>query len=211
MKKILLPLLTATLLFAGCKKIVEDPTETDGGVMINGVTWATRNVDKPGKFAATPEATGMFYRWNSKTAWLSAGYEDPVSYPAGATWKDGLQPGSVWESANDPCPAGWRVPTKEELTTLLDVNNVTGIWTTKSGINGYKFTDKASKNSVFLPATGGLDAGGWLGVSGFFAFYYSNSSGLRGSAWYLYIDSDGPVVDMDDNVYGRPIRCVRQG
>ena len=30
------------------------------GVVINGVTWATCNVDVPGKFAAKPESPGKF-------------------------------------------------------------------------------------------------------------------------------------------------------
>ena len=36
------------------------------GVVINGVRWATRNVDKPGTFAANPEDAGMLYQWNRK-------------------------------------------------------------------------------------------------------------------------------------------------
>jgi len=33
----------------------------DEGVIIDGVKWATRNVDVPGTFASSPEAPGMFY------------------------------------------------------------------------------------------------------------------------------------------------------
>jgi len=36
------------------------------GVVINGVTWATRNVDAPGTFVANTKDAGMFYQWNSK-------------------------------------------------------------------------------------------------------------------------------------------------
>ena len=43
-----------------------DPLTHDAGVVINGITWATRNVDEPGKFAARPEDAGMYYQWNSK-------------------------------------------------------------------------------------------------------------------------------------------------
>jgi len=37
---------------------------TDAGVIINGIKWATRNVDMPGTFAANPEDAGMFYQWD---------------------------------------------------------------------------------------------------------------------------------------------------
>lgn len=38
-------------------------------VEINGVCWATRNVDAPGTFTQNPEDAGMLYQWNRKTAW----------------------------------------------------------------------------------------------------------------------------------------------
>jgi len=44
----------------------------DEGVVINGVKWATRNVDRPNTFAETPESAGMFYQWNDKIGWSLA-------------------------------------------------------------------------------------------------------------------------------------------
>ena len=35
----------------------------DEGVVINGVRWATRNVDAPGTFAQSPEDAGGFFTW----------------------------------------------------------------------------------------------------------------------------------------------------
>jgi len=40
---------------------------TDEGVVINGVKWATCNVDNPGTFVNRPETTGKIYQWNRKT------------------------------------------------------------------------------------------------------------------------------------------------
>ena len=45
------------------------------GELINGVCWAKSNVDKPGTFASTPEAYGMYYQWNRKKG-LSAADSD---------------------------------------------------------------------------------------------------------------------------------------
>ena len=39
-----------------------NPLTHDEGVVINGVRWATRNVDMPGTFAPTPESFGMHYQ-----------------------------------------------------------------------------------------------------------------------------------------------------
>ncbi|GHT06342.1 hypothetical protein AGMMS49525_14540 [Bacteroidia bacterium] len=114
----------------------------DTEVVINGVTWATRNVDEPGTFAATPDAPGKLYQWNRKKAWNATG---KVS-----GWDDTEATGSTWESSNDPSPEGWRVPTKAELETLLDETKVINVWT----FNGRIFIDKSTTQNLFLPAVG---------------------------------------------------------
>ena len=37
------------------------PNQTDRGVVINGIRWATRNVDMPGTFADSRICPGMFF------------------------------------------------------------------------------------------------------------------------------------------------------
>jgi len=121
---------------------------TDPGVKINGVIWATRNVDKPGTFTANPEDPGMFYQWNSKVGWK---YNDPLTPSDGiSTWNpnwDG-NGATTWEKANDPCPPGWRLPTEGELLSLTShwssatVNGMNGFWCGTTGA------------VVFLPCAG---------------------------------------------------------
>ncbi|MDR0232081.1 MAG: fibrobacter succinogenes major paralogous domain-containing protein [Dysgonamonadaceae bacterium] len=116
------------------------------GVVINGVEWATCNVNTPGTFAAKPEDFGLFYQWNLKKAW-------PVSGDI-TGWNTIAPGGSTWEKDNDPSPAGWHVPTFDEISSLLDTENVTNEWVTQKGVTGSRFTDKATGNSIFLPAAG---------------------------------------------------------
>ena len=122
-----------------------DLSRQDEGVVINGVKWATRNVDKPGTFAANPEKAGMFYQWNSNKAFVTNEL---------ASRDETIPVSDSWTKANDPSPAHWRVPTIEEIKSLLDTKKVTNEWTTHNGVNGRKFTDKVTGNSLFLPATG---------------------------------------------------------
>ena len=66
-------LFTAFSLLISCNKKCDktDPASEcyesvyEKGV-INGVKWATCNVDAHGKFAATPESYGMLYQWGRK-------------------------------------------------------------------------------------------------------------------------------------------------
>ena len=61
-----------------------DLSYQDEGVVINGVKWATRNVDKPGTFAANPENAGMLFQWNRRVGWSA---NDPMVNSNGdVTW-----------------------------------------------------------------------------------------------------------------------------
>ena len=131
---------------------VDSVLAQETGVKINGVTWATRNVDAPGTFVTNPESYGMFYQWNRKIGWTSS---NPItSSPSGHSWNQDNAEGTTWETANDPSPDGWRVPTFAEVERLLDDSKVTIEWTVQNGVEGNKFTDKANGNSIFLPAAG---------------------------------------------------------
>ena len=192
---------------------METPT-INTGVLINGIRWADSNVDNFGTFAATPESYGMFYQFNRKVAWLSEG-SSPVSSPAGEPWRSD-NTGSVndvWEADNDPCPEGWRVPIYSEYATLLDTTKVDSEKITVAGIVGYKFTDKVSGISVFLPSAGYrhpsdgvLRSPGGIGLYGIGTtrpeLTYNNGS------WFMVFQSADPYFYFNDRANGVSIRCV---
>jgi len=135
-----------------CSSNCLSSSHIEEGVLINGVRWATRNVCAPGTFAENPEDAGMFYQWNRNSGWCST---DPmVNSNGGTTWDSSYSTASTWEKSNDPSPAGWRVPTYAEIRSLCDANKVDNERTTENGIAGRKFTDKATGNTLFLPAFG---------------------------------------------------------
>jgi len=164
---ILLILGTAIVVFNSCNSIkkITNPAKYDEGVVINGVTWATRNVDALGRFASTPESSGMLYQWNRKKAWTATG--DVTD------WDSSIPKGDVWKKANDPSPSGWRVPTLDEIKTLFDTDKVTNEWITQNGVNGRKFTDKTTGLFLFLPAVGSrYFSTGTLSDMGEYGYYW---------------------------------------
>ncbi|MDR1808976.1 MAG: hypothetical protein LBR34_01040, partial [Prevotella sp.] len=85
----ILPEITATPQLSF--RLQEDEPNTDG-VVINGVCWATRNVDAPGTFAETPESAGMFYQWNRSLGWSSS--NPLVNSNGGTTWDNSAPSGT---------------------------------------------------------------------------------------------------------------------
>lgn len=173
----------------------------EGGVLINGVVWATCNVDAPGTFAETFKSTGMFYQWGRKVGWSST---DPLINSDGGTTEDwdwrGYN-GREWLPENDPSPEGWRVPTHDELKKLCDMEKVTiemmGM-TDEIGELGYpifeglRFTDKASGNWVFFPGCGSRGSGygerRFVDVSG---SYWTSTIWTGPNGYYMSFNSTG--------------------
>ena len=189
------------LVFVACSVGANAQTTTETGVVITGVKWATRNVGSTGTFVIKPEDYGGHYQWNRKdTANFFLYYDYYASpYPTATSWL----------AANNPCPAGWRVPTKEELS-LLDTDNVTSEWTIENGINGRRFTDKTTNNSIFLPAAGYRSYNdGTLNDAGSFGYYWSSTESSSG-AYYLYFNSGYAYLYFNNLTYGFSVRCVAE-
>ena len=180
---------------------IEITQEVSEWVIIDGIKWATRNVDMPGTFAAKPEDAGMFYQWNRKVGWSAT---DPlVNSDGGTTWNSSHAdaPGNIWELSNDPCPTGWRVPTWFELRSLVNAGSE---WTTINGVNGRIFG--SGNNSLFLSAAGYRNSmDGTLNSLGISGFYWSTRT-----MFFLGLDSN--YAAMVDNVpsIGISVRCVAE-
>ena len=182
---------------------VQDPATFDEGVVINGVRWATRNVDAPGTFVESPESSGMFFQWNRRKGWSEVGELE--------NWDSSMPTGTEWYAENDPCPKGWRVPTADESRSLL--LNTRHQWVSNwnnTGINGRIFG--TAHNQIFLSAAGvrsGSD--GSLDGAGLGGFHWSSTQAGSENAWNLWFSPYGLFVAFVGNywrTYGFSIRCV---
>jgi uncharacterized protein (TIGR02145 family) len=174
-------------------------------VKINGVKWAKFNVDMPGTFAANPEDAGMFYQWNRKVGWSST---DPMINSNGGTiWDDTGSEGDSWEKANDPCPTGWRVPTKEELQSLVDADSQ---WTMVNDVNGRIFG--SDDQTLFMPAAGHrcIHLGGNLHYVDTTGYYWSSSIDFSTDAYNLGFSSIFVIFGGSGSRAGFSIRCVKE-
>jgi len=216
MKKTLL-FVTLALATLGAK--AQSNTE-DEGVVINGVKWATRNVDAPGTFATTPDSPGMFYQWDRNVGWSVT---NPLINSNGSTiWNSSSSISNSWEKANDPCPTGWRVPTEAELSSLFDdTGMVLRLWgTSGNGIAGKVFTTAFFEpidyltNAIFLPAAGNRNGGNGeiekVNIQG--SYWSSTKSDLDDTflaARYMAFDAvQSEAMCNGFRSFAKSIRCV---
>ncbi len=201
-KKLLVRLLaylfSCLFIFNSCEN-----STTETGVVINGVTWATRNVSYAGTFAQKAEDAGMFYQWNRNAAWETTG---EVS-----NWNAEIPAGTIWKRENDPSPAGWRVPTHAEIQTLLDTTKVLCTSSVQNGVKGNVFTDKSSGNSLFLPFSGyRYFTNGTLYYQGTLGMYWINTEEKAEGSLALYSNIAGNNLNGSRRTFAYSIRSVKE-
>ena len=181
-----------------------DLLTNDKGAIINGVKWATRNVDEVGTFASTPEIAGKIYQWNRRKAWNATDHKV-------IGWNGTDAEGKEWEKSNDPSPTKWRVPTFDEIKTLFDSEKVSHEWTTIKGVTGRRFTDKVTGNYIFLPAAGCRHyVDGTLFQAGTHGYCWSSTRIDKDDAFFLGFHSGGADWVRQYPSFGRCIRCVAE-
>lgn len=190
---------------------VEGSNDSIGnGVIINGVKWATRNVDRKGVFTDNPEDIGMLYQWNGTVGWDIAVLSEDVIIDGwdkviNEKWNGGFKTPTTSDSwSNNVCPKGWRLPSTKELEQLMYSSNEWGIL---NGQMGRYFG--SGKNKIFLPATGMLSFNGKHYLLNKFGAYWSSESATEyNTARYFSFDSNGVRRLFGSRALGHCIRCV---
>jgi len=179
-------------------------TSSESGVVsgadLDGIT---------GQVATTSGAYGKFIKNNSYATLCD--WRIPQD---DKLWNSGTETKPSKNTAADPCPAGWRVPTQAELAKLT-TTAVTSTWTTNykgSSIRGCLVTDNATSASIFLPAAGNrFCSDGSLTDVGSNGFYWSSSHYHEAATYKLYLG--GPFFDatgIGNRGTGNSVRCVAE-
>ena len=229
-KKLFIILPLFALIFTSCGTRGSNAVQAENisdcidGVVINGVRWATRNVDMPGTFAENPEDAGMLYQWNRSYGWRSTphytdnernlmrwstqrwnptigtngGWED-------VDWDASIPTGTAWYAENDPCPEGWRVPNFAEIELLRRV----GVWATLNGVYGNLVG--TAPHQIFLPAAGfRRGCVGSLSDVGEWGYFWSSTTqdNRRENAWRVGFGNGDVLVLNNWRGHGFSVRCV---
>jgi uncharacterized protein (TIGR02145 family) len=174
-----------------------------GEVLVEGtyrtVYWAKSNVGTTAKtFATAATAYGGYYKWDDDT---------PYTYTGGTTPPETNSSATSWQSANNPCPAGWEVPTNQDYLDLLAASTET--WGPSGTINGT--TVVATKGTLFFPAAGHRYSSTSAAQTTVGWYWSSEQSTTDATAAYrLRFESTNPgdtATSLKYNAF--PLRCVR--
>jgi uncharacterized protein (TIGR02145 family) len=202
----------------------------DGKLWLNNNLGADRaNINKssfnPGRQDGY-EAYGSFFQWGRKPDghelinWSSSTTGTPlnsttntrVDNPSHALfiitnftdWRNTLD-STIWKTAtspNNPCPAGYRVPTLTELNVLISAADITNIY-------------MANNSILKLPASGyrngHISTSGNLSSIGNTGLYYTSSSNSSsaGSSYIYELSSTSTSSFLINNANGASVRCIK--
>jgi uncharacterized protein (TIGR02145 family) len=200
------------LLSGGCSAKVS-ATETKNFMCYN-LGAANTSADP---FSPSWEINGGYWQWGS-LAEAAAGPTGPgtgqansgtisgwnsTTSGANGSWADGSK------TANDPCPTGFRVPTKAQWEGVKANNTVTNVGTSITSVTNYCAGKQFGEN-LMLPKAGLRDrSSGALSGRGFDGYYWSSTE-AGSNAWALSFSSTSLSVISPDRLYGIPIRCIAE-
>jgi uncharacterized protein (TIGR02145 family) len=173
-------------------------------------------------FTPSWRLNGHYYQWGRSVV-AANGPTGSSSGEANAGsitgWNTTDAPNGAWadgsKTANDPCPAGFRVPTVWQWQNVVFSNlnqpfSFLGTWSGSSTNYGSGLRIGAGTTGLFLPAAGvRFSSNGTLNYRGGFGSYWSSSE--DGSyAWYL--DLFSPFADpfSTSRTVGMSVRCVAE-
>ncbi|WP_395765383.1 FISUMP domain-containing protein [Elizabethkingia anophelis] len=132
---------------------------------------------------------------------------------ADGAWNSGTEASPI-KTVNDPCPSGYRVPTRTEWQAVIDNNtNIerVGTWADNGNYTtALYFRNPSNVRTLMLPAAGyRLSTGGALYYRGNGGYYWSSSVSTS-NASRLYFYSSSVDVANTTRAHGFSVRCIAE-
>jgi uncharacterized protein (TIGR02145 family) len=168
-------------------------------------------------FTPSWEINGGYWQWGRK-AQAAAGPTGPSAVEANEVavngWNTSNAPDGSWldvfKLATDPCPAGYRVPTKIHWDGVAINNTITNLGTWSTGYTNYS-SGKKFGSELMLPTAGlRLSEDGLLEYRGTNGYYWSSTQNATGNALLLHLSSGGAWTFGAVHRYGFSVRCISE-
>ncbi len=161
-------------------------TQTPSSVQSSNITYVSQDDDQ-GQYNNSNAITG----WNTVVA-------------VNGSWSD------TSKTVNDPCPSGYRVPTRSQWQQVLDNNVASRVGNWQSGNNPTNYSSGILLGGgLFLPATGVRNfSNGSLSNRGFYGYYWSSTSGSGSNASYFTFSYNASSITSYNRTEGLSVRCI---
>lgn len=209
--------------------VPQDELITHAGIpaaRINGKIWARHNLGV--NTSANPDVAsfnaliGNFYQWG-RSAVVATGSTgtgaiagwSTVSNLAGNRWNLGTEALPVKNTAFDPCPLGFRVPTLAEQTSLIanTIPTNLGDFSTVDPLNTAKVLTSARNNSVKLtfPLAGNrLWEDGRRQVRAVSGYFWSSNSQPGDNTRHFGFHQGQVNIGSSSQRWGMNVRCIAE-
>ncbi len=168
-------------------------------------------------FTPSWEINGEYWQWG-RLAMAAAGPTGPASGDANAGaisgWNTSYAPNGAWsdstKTANDPCPAGFRVPTNAQWDAVLlhNTQSIVGTWT--SSPTNYS-SGRFFGPNLMLPAAGYRSLNdGSLFYRGDYGYCWSSTEYGSVYAWSLFFFSGNAYTSFNSRSNGFSVRCAAE-
>ncbi|MDR1884419.1 MAG: FimB/Mfa2 family fimbrial subunit [Prevotella sp.] len=199
-------------------------------VLVGGKYWAPVNVGATSTtYSADVAGCGYIFQWGRSYAAFTYGSEDdtlegPVTASEASNnyankfifnnitepydWVD-PQDSDLWpgDNAQGPCPAGWRVPTSDELEILMNKYSDENFSDHRLRIP--RDPEQSLGDDLYLPAAGSRDYAGTWNYQGAGGNYWSSSC-PSSAAMMLEISVYGAQIYGFYRTCGGSVRCIQE-
>lgn len=177
--------------------------------------------------SAGADSYGLLYQWGRKdpfpcatpstkrsgTMTIAETVANPTTFAVNdGTWMSSVD-ATVWgdkatKTIYDPCPPGYKVPMREDITSLFQADAI-------SGVNGWQYASGKAfaigSPSVWFPYAGYIDvSGNYVGAGSYTKIWNSHMDSANNQGYGIFVSGESSTRSSQRAAQGATVRCISE-